>query len=435
MASDSDSDVDEDYDTFDGVIPIRRSGRRTATFMVDHDSKDQLKRSLRMKQRSQRALEHAKNVVAGGSFSENAPPPGLGRYSGSRDQNRSRSRTSSTSTSGIKPKLSSSRAMSTSVQEQDSLEAISVLREGGVQALEQRRATAVLQRAASGINEPELVGFVSSAKKKLDDKVQAEEGHKRPPPSEAAAAAAAKMGLDGGGGGGAARRRQRFRARPPGYTAGPAKKRDSINRFAQLREHVTGPEDPEARARANSTTIMSAADFAHLVSQHMDKESNTAKSLEGATHKATEKFKAFRKHAAPKGALVVGGGLDASKVSGAGAVRRAARNVGQEDVAQFNRALAKAVKTGGSPTGSSRGVKAGNDGVAGVDRRGSVVAKIKTIKESASDSSDSDADSEGRGDADSDEEPTRLEPWRRTMWFLTAKESGPRARTRTLKSG
>ena len=115
MASDSDSDVDEDYDTFDGVIPIRRSGRRTATFMVDHDSKDQLKRSLRMKQRSQRALEHAKNVVAGDSFSENAPPPGLGRYSGSRDRNRSR--TSSTSTSGIKPKLSSSRAMSTSVQE------------------------------------------------------------------------------------------------------------------------------------------------------------------------------------------------------------------------------------------------------------------------------------------------------------------------------
>ncbi|KAK7238923.1 hypothetical protein SO694_00026161 [Aureococcus anophagefferens] len=447
MASDSDSDVDEDYDTFDGVIPIRRSGRRTATFMVDHDSKDQLKRSLRMKQRSQRALEHAKNVVAGGSFSENAPPPGLGRYSGSRDQNRSRSgprrgaaRAGRRRGAAPAPSLcGSSRcrlaaslksatakvvgSASPSPQGTASPSSASVAPEddqsvgSGERRRRQRRPLPQLRPPATS----ELVGFVSSAKKKLDDKVQAEEGHRsgrrrpRPRPRRPRRWASTARRRRPRRGGAAAPS-----ARPPGYTAGPAKKRDSINRFAQLREHVTGPEDPEARARANSTTIMSAADFAHLVSQHMDKESDTAKSLEGATHKATEKFKAFRKHAAPKGPLVVGGGLDASKVSGAGAVRRAARNVGQEDVAQFNRALAKAVKTGGSPTGSSRGVKAGNDGVAGVDRRGSVVAKIKTIKESASDSSDSDADSEGRGDADSDEEPTRLEPWRRTMWFLTA---------------
>ena len=78
--SSEDGDESEVRDSISHMpsLPRLRTGRRTATFMVDQESKQSLRKTLKLKQRSQVALEHARAVAAGGAvFSMSPAPPGM----------------------------------------------------------------------------------------------------------------------------------------------------------------------------------------------------------------------------------------------------------------------------------------------------------------------------------------------------------------------
>ena len=128
-----------------------RASRRSGVVLADTDSRKELRKSLKLKQRSKMALEHAREVASGSQalYGAAAPPPGMGRFSGAGDpaeRGSQRGSSRSTSSAGIKPKLNKlSRQQSGSIYEAESSEAIALLREGGVAALAEKRHSQMIQ--------------------------------------------------------------------------------------------------------------------------------------------------------------------------------------------------------------------------------------------------------------------------------------------------